>query len=82
MITFFIHLTSILRDETMGQEISQAYSPPLVSFRDCLVDGQLDLAHYRLYSKRQYDDEYEDIHQTRLNKRKKSSYLPNQTIRK
>ena len=66
----------------MGQEISQAYSRPPLSLRDCLVDGKLDLARYRLYSKRQYDDEYEDIHQTRLNKRKKVSYPPKSNHKK
>ena len=66
----------------MGQEISKAYTPPPISLRDCLVDGQIDFAHYRIYSRRQYDDEYEDIHQTRLNKRKKSSYPPKSNRKK
>ena len=50
----------------MGNDISQAYTPPPLSLRDCLVDGQIDLARYRLHAKRQYEDEYQDIHQTRL----------------
>ena len=54
----------------MGNDISKAFTPPPLTLRDCLVDGQIDLARYRLYVRRTYEDEYEDIHQTRLNKSK------------
>ena len=54
----------------MGNEISQAYTPPPLTLRDCLVDGQIDLARYRLYAKRTYEDEYEDIIQSGSKKRK------------
>ena len=61
----------------MGNDISEAFTPPPLSLHDCLVDGQIDLARYRVYSKRQYENEYEeDIHQSNLNKRKKASYPP------
>ena len=65
----------------MGQEISQAYTPPPLSLRDCLVDGSIDLARYRIYCKRAYEDEYEDIHQSIL-KRKKSNTPPKSNPKK
>ena len=36
----------------MGQDISKAYTPPPLSLRDCLVDGQINLAKYMVYKKR------------------------------
>ena len=42
----------------MGQNISSSYTPPPISLHDCLIDGQIDLAKYRIYSKRTYDDDY------------------------
>jgi len=44
----------------MGQEISKSYTPPPLTLRDCLVDGQIDLTRYRLYARRVYDNEYTD----------------------
>ena len=41
----------------MGQAISQSCTPPPLGLRDCLVNGTIDLAKYRLYSKRTHDDE-------------------------
>ena len=55
----------------MGQEISQAYSPPPLTLRDCLVDGQIDLTRYRLYARRVYENEYENSIISNSNKRKK-----------
>ena len=43
----------------MGQEISQSYTPPPLTLRDCIIDGQIDLARYRLYARRVYENEYE-----------------------
>ena len=40
----------------MGQDISKSYTPPPISFQDCLVNGQIDLGRYRLYSKRTNSD--------------------------
>lgn len=62
----------------MGQDISKAFTPPPLSFRDCLVDGQINLARYIVYRRRQYQDEdYEDdIHQIRMNKRKRDQPKP------
>ena len=54
----------------MGQEISQAYSPPPLTLRDCLVDGQIDLTRYRLYARRVYENEYENSIISNSNKRK------------
>jgi hypothetical protein len=41
----------------MGQDISKAYTPPPLSFRDCLVDGRIDIARYMVYSQSQQIDE-------------------------
>ena len=30
----------------MGQDISKAFTPPPLSFCDCLVNGQINLARY------------------------------------
>ena len=54
----------------MDNDISQAYTPPLLTLRDCLVDSQINLARYQLYAKHAYEDEYEDIIQSGLKKRK------------
>ena len=43
----------------MGQEISQSYTPPPLTLRDCIIDGQIDLTRYRLYARRVYENEYE-----------------------
>jgi len=53
----------------MGQEISISYSPPPLTLRDCLVDGQIDLTRYRLYARRVYDNEYTDGNIVPKNKR-------------
>ena len=54
----------------MGNDISQAYTLPPLTLRDCLVDGQIDLAQYQLHAKCAYEDEYEDIIQSGSKKRK------------
>ena len=54
----------------MGQEISQAYTPPPLTLRDCLVDGQIDLTRYRLYARRVYENEYENLNVSNKKKRK------------
>ena len=56
----------------MGQETSKAHTPPPLSLRDCLVDGQIDLARYRMHCRRQHDEEYEDIHQSILKRKKRN----------
>ena len=46
----------------MGQTVSKSCTPPPLCLRDCLANGHIDLAKYRLYSKRKCDDEeYIDI---------------------
>jgi hypothetical protein len=54
----------------MGQEISKSYTPPPLSFHDCLVDGQIDLTRYHIYTRRQYGDEFDDILPPTSTKRK------------
>ena len=57
----------------MGHSISKAYIPPPLSLRDCLIDGQIDLARYRLYSKRTYGDDFIDT-DAMINERKRKAY--------
>ena len=64
----------------MGQEISTSYTPPPLSLRDCLVDGQIDLTRYRLYARRQYEDEYDVVLPSNSNKRKYVETLPKQKV--
>ena len=47
----------------MGHNFAKAHSPPPFSLHDCLLDGRIDLACYKLYSKRNYDndDDYKDL---------------------
>ena len=46
----------------MGQDISKAYTPPPLSFRDCLVDGRIDIARYMVYSQSlQIDEDSEEL---------------------
>ena len=54
----------------MGQEISQSYTPPPLTLRDCLVDDQFDLTRYRLYARRVYENEYADTLISNNKKRK------------
>ena len=63
----------------MGNDISQACTQPPLTLRDCLVDGQIDLARYQLYAKRAYEDKYEDTIQSRSKKRKSQDNKPKQS---
>ena len=54
----------------MGQDISKAYTPPPLTFRDCIVDGRINLAKFILYSTTTLDDDYIDIDEL-LNKNKR-----------
>jgi hypothetical protein len=57
----------------MGHSIFKAYTPPPLSLRDCLVNGQIDLACYRVYSKRTYGDDYIDTDTMRNTRKRKAS---------
>ena len=59
----------------MVQDISNAYSPPPLSFRDCLVDGRIDVARYMVYSQSlQYDEETDHLEELiRSNKTKRDN---------
>jgi hypothetical protein len=57
----------------MGHTISKAYTPPPLSLRDCLVNGQIDLARYRVYSKRTYGDDYIDTDAMMNTRKRKAS---------
>ena len=54
----------------MGQDISKSFTPPPLSFRDCLVDGRIDITRYRIYARRQYEDAYNDPNFSTKSKRK------------
>ena len=60
----------------MGQSISKAYTPPPLSLRDCLVDGQIDLAKYRVYSKRTYGNDFIDTNGMMKNMKRKANAKP------
>ena len=65
----------------MGQDISKAYTPPPLSFRDCLVDGRIDVARYMVYSQSlQFDEETDDleelIHSNNKKRDNESSVFP------
>ena len=64
----------------MGQEISKSYTPPPLTLRDCLVDGQFDLARYKLYARKVYESEYDE--KTILNSRKRQRYESESKARK
>ena len=59
----------------MGQDISKANTPPPLSFRDCLVDGRIDVARYMVYSQSlQYDEETDHLEELiRSNKTKRDN---------
>jgi hypothetical protein len=54
----------------MGQDILKAFTPPPLSFCDCFVNGQINLAKYIFYSTNTYDDYIDIEHQLNTNKRK------------
>ena len=55
----------------MGQDISKAFTPPPLTFRDCLIDGCIDVAKYMIYSQSIIEEETLDIEEfSNTNKRK------------
>ena len=42
----------------MGNNISNAFTPPPLTLRDCIVDGRINLARYVNYCKK--EDDYMD----------------------
>ena len=55
----------------MGQDISKAFTPPPLTFRDCLIDGRIDVAKYMIYSQSIIEEETLDIEEfSNTNKRK------------
>ena len=64
----------------MGQDISKSFTPPPLSFRDCLVDGRIDLTRYRIYSRRQYEDAYNDPIFSTKSKRKHDESEPKKQV--
>ena len=59
----------------MGQDISKAYTPPPLSFRDCLVDGRIDVSRYMVYSQSlQIEEETDELEELiHLNSRKRDN---------
>jgi hypothetical protein len=60
----------------MGHSISKAYTPPPLSLRDCLVNGQIDLACCQVYSKSTYGDDYIDTDVMMNIRKRKASVNP------
>ena len=40
----------------MGQDISKAFTPPPLTFRDCVIDGRVDVAKYMIYSQSIFEE--------------------------
>ena len=56
----------------MGQDISKAVTPPPLSFRDCLIDGRIDVAKYMIYSQSIFEeDTFDMVEFSNCNKRKR-----------
>ena len=66
----------------MGQDFAKAHTPPPLSFRDCLIDGRIDLARYKLYSKRNYEDDYDHLNSFLYEKKRKRDTKPKSTNKK
>ena len=54
----------------MVQQNCKSYTPPPLSLQDCLVDGRIDPARYRMYSKKMYTSDYIDIEALKHNNKK------------
>ena len=59
----------------MGQDISKAFTPPPLTFRDCVIDGRVDVAKYMIYSQSIFEEETLDMEEfMNTNKRKWSDH--------
>ena len=59
----------------MGQDISKAFTPPPLTFRDCFVDGRVDVAKFMIYNESMNEDEddlFELLDFVKNKKRKRS----------
>ena len=56
----------------MGQQNCKTYTPPPLSLQDCLVDGRIDPARYRMYSKKMYTSDYIDNEDLNHNNKKRN----------
>ena len=45
----------------MGQHISKACVPLRISFRECLVDGRIDVAKYMVHSQSVFDEDSNEL---------------------
>ena len=58
----------------MGQDISKAHTPPPLSFRDCLVDGRINMARYMVYSQSIFEEDFNDVEDILISNRKKRNH--------
>ena len=72
----------LLLYHSMGQQISKSFTPPPLSLRDCLINGRIDLCRYRLYCKRNYDEDYTDLESLMTKKKRKSDCKAKSTNKK
>ena len=58
----------------MGQDISKAHAPPPLSFRDCLVDGRIDMARHVACSQSMFEEDLNDVKDTLISNNKKINH--------
>ena len=58
----------------MGQDISKAHTPPPLSFRDCLVDGRINMARYMVYSQSIFEEDFNDVEDILISNHKKRNH--------
>jgi len=66
----------------MGQDLSKAYTPPPLTFRDCLVDGRIDVAKYMIYNESMLEEELLDSNEVSNNNKRKLSHEDSDTSTK
>ena len=57
----------------MGQDMSKAFTPPPISFRDCFVDGRVDVAKFTIYAESMNEEELFETNEFSNNNERKRS---------
>ena len=57
----------------MGQDISKAFTPPPLTFRDCFVDGCVDVAKFTIYTESMNEEELFESNEFSNNNKRKCS---------
>jgi hypothetical protein len=58
----------------MGQDISKAFTPPPLTFRDYVIDGCVDVAKYMIYSQSIIEEETLDMEEFLNTNHKRKCY--------